>query len=43
MSMWFDLKFGMQPGQDFKIMINILSGYYAMGGVDVVKVYKMRM
>ena len=33
----------MQLGQDFKIMINIQSGYYAMGGGDVVKVYKMRM
>ena len=43
MSMWFDLKFGMQLGQDFKITINIQSEYYAMGGVDVVKVYKMRM
>lgn len=39
--MWFDLKFGMKAGQDFKIMINIQSGYYNMGGRDVVKVYKM--
>lgn len=43
MVMRFDIKFGMKSGQDFKVMINIQTGCYAVGDGDMKNGYELRM
>lgn len=37
----FDVKFGMKSGQDFKVVMNIQAGCYAMDDGDLEEIYEL--